>query len=232
MLLNKIIDKLFLVDDNLKFLSKYGDAGGGQYIVEMRTAFQQLTWNCIENVIIEKFGTKAARIFRVVLKHKYIEQEEIQKEAMVPAKEAKLLTYQLLEEHYIQIHTIRKTGGGGAGPAKAFYLFYVNQTQLVSMLLETCYKALFNAITRSIHDKEMNKRLIEKSQRLESIVEAMKDRGESEEYISEILETLTPPEREILMKFKIRVKNLYSAEIGLDETIFLLQLCQYYSTAK
>lgn len=210
-------------------MCKNGDSGGGQYVIQMKTAFVQLAWACIENIINEKFGTKAARIFRVVRQQKYIEQEEIQKLAMVPAKEAKQLTYKLLEEHFFQIHTIRKAGGGGAGPAKAYFLFYVNQTQIVSMLLETCYKALFNSMTRTNYEKESNKRLIDKSQRLESIVEAMKDRGESEEYISEILETLTPPEREILMKYKLRVKNLYSAGIGLDETIFLLQLFQYYS---
>lgn len=54
------------------------------------------------------------------------------------------------------------------------------------MLIETCYKALYNAITRSAQDKETNKRLIEKSLRLESIVEAMKDRGESDELIQEV----------------------------------------------
>lgn len=92
------------------------------------------------------------------------------------------------------------------------------------MLLETCYKALFNSTIRSAFDKSEHRRLIEKSQRLESIVEAMKERGETDEYIAEIYETLTPPEREVLQKVKVRIKNLYSAEIGLDETIFLLQL--------
>lgn len=42
------------------------------------------------------------------------------------------------------------------------------------------------------------------------------------------MDTLTPPEREILEKVKIRIKNLYSAEIGLDETLFLLQLFDMY----
>lgn len=79
-------------------------------------------------------------------------------------------------------------------------------------------------MTRSAFNKSENRRLIEKSQRIESIVEAMKERGETEEYIAEIYETLTPPEREVLQKVKVRIKNLYSAEIGLDETIFLLQL--------
>lgn len=99
------------------------------------------------------------------------------------------------------------------------------------MLLEACYKALFNSMIRSTHSKNEHKRLIEKSQRLEGIVEAMKERGESEEYIAEILETLTPPEREILQKVKVRIKNLYSAEIGLDETMFLFQMYQYYRRA-
>lgn len=70
--------------------------------------------------------------------------------------------------------------------AKSFHLFHVSQTQIVSMLLEICYKSLFNSMTRSAYNKSENRRLIEKSQRLDGIVEAMKDRGESEEYIAEV----------------------------------------------
>uniref|UniRef100_A0A6B2E9S3 DNA-directed RNA polymerase III subunit RPC3 n=1 Tax=Phlebotomus kandelakii TaxID=1109342 RepID=A0A6B2E9S3_9DIPT len=221
-----------LLDDSLAVLMKYSDTGGGQYIVQMKKVFEQLAWTCIENVIMEKFGTKAARILRVVRMKKYIEQEDIQKEAMIPSKEAKQLTYKLLEEHFLQIHTIRKAGSSGTGPAKCFILFYANQCQIVTMLMEICYKALFNGITRSNYDSSVNRRLIDKSQRLESVVEAMKERGESEEYIMDILETLTPPEREILEKVKIRIKSLYSAEIGLDETLFLLQMYQFYQIEK
>lgn len=96
------------------------------------------------------------------------------------------------------------------------------------MLLETCYKALYNSMSRSNIEKSEHRRLIEKSQRVESIVEAMKERGETDEYIAEIYETLTPPERDVLAKVKVRIKMLYSAEIGLDETIFLLQLFMRY----
>lgn len=49
---------------------------------------------------------------------------------MVPSKEAKLYTYKLLEENFLQIQTIKKAGGGGAGPAKVFFLFRVNQHQV------------------------------------------------------------------------------------------------------
>lgn len=221
-----------ICEDNLKFVGKYGEAGGGQYVIQMKHAIEQLTWACIENVVDERFGKKAARIFRIVRYQKFCDQDDIQKEAMIPSKEAKLFTYKLVEENFFQIKTIRKSGAGGGGAAKSFCLFHVDQKQIVSMLLEHCYKAMFNCLTRSDHIKSEGRRLIEKSQRLEIIVQAMKDRGESEEYIQEIYETMTPPEKDLLENINTRCKNLMYAEIGLDETIFLLQLYQDYQHLK
>ncbi|CRL07129.1 CLUMA_CG020124, isoform A [Clunio marinus] len=212
------------------FLKKIDESGGGIYTVNMVVALQQLVWTIIENVITQKFGSKATRIFRVVKARKYLEQEEIQREAMIPGKEAKLHTYRLLEEGFLQIHTIKKVGGGGTGPVKAFYLFHINQYHIVLMLIETCYKALYNSMKRGNIDKEINKRLMEKSMRLQFIVDAMKERGESEEVIHEINETLTPPEKEIVEKTKSRLKHLESSEIVIDEMLFLFQLFIYYQS--
>ncbi|XP_059610226.1 DNA-directed RNA polymerase III subunit RPC3 [Phlebotomus argentipes] len=217
-----------IIEDPLTVLSKYSETGGGQFIVQMKKVFEQLAWTHIESIIMEKFGAKAARIFRVVRMKKLITQEDIQKEAMIPSKEAKQLTYTLEQSHFLQILSLRKPGSSGTGPVKNFNLFYAEQNQIIRTLTQICFKALFNGITRSNYDLSVNRRLIDKSQRLESVVEAMKERGESEEYIMDILETLTPPEREILEKVKIRIKNLYSAEIGLDESLFLMEMYQFY----
>jgi DNA-directed RNA polymerase III subunit RPC3 len=54
------------------------------------------------------------------------------------------------------------------------------------MLIETCYKSLYNTMTRAILDKDTNKRLMEKSLRLQFIVDQMKERGETEEAILEV----------------------------------------------
>lgn len=221
-----------ICDDKLKCLSKFGESSGGQYVVQMKYAIEELTLACIENIIMEKFGKKAGRIFKIVRLQKFCDQDDIQREAMIPAKEAKLFTYKLLEENFLQIKTIRKSGTGSTGMAKSFCLFYVNQTQIVSMLLENCYKTLFNIITRVNHIKTDNARIIEKSHRLDVIVRTMKERGQPEEYINEISETMTPPEKEFLQNINIRCTNLVNAEIGLDETIFLLQLYQYYQNLK
>lgn len=231
-LLFKQLDQYISVicDDRLKCLSKFGESSGGQYVVHMKHAIEELTLACIDNIIIEKFGKKAARIFKIVRLQKYCDQDDIQREAMIPAKEAKLFTYKLLEENFLQIKTIRKSGAGGNGMAKSFCLFYVNQTQIVSMILETCYKSMFNVITRGGHIKTENARIIEKSNRLDLIVRTMRERQQSEEYIKEIFETITPPEKELLQNINIRCKNLVNAEIGIDETILLLQLFQYYQS--
>ncbi|XP_055382577.1 DNA-directed RNA polymerase III subunit RPC3 [Condylostylus longicornis] len=223
---------VLIAEDSLGFLQKVGEVGGGQYVVNFKKGLQELAFICVENVINEKFGSKAARIFRVIKSKQYIEQEEIQKEAMIPSKEAKLLTYNLFQEHFIQIKTIRKAGGGGTGPAKSFFLFHTSLTPVVHMLLDHCHKSLCNIITRSVYEKSENKRLIDKSQKLDSIVETIKERGESEEYIAEILETLTPAEREILQNVKNHIKTLSTAELILENTIFLLQLYQYHNSNK
>lgn len=232
--LSKQLDQYISVicEDKLSFVGKFGESAGGQYVIQMKHAIEQLTWACIESIVEERFGKKAARIFRIVRQLKYCDQDDIQKEAMIPSKEAKLFTYKLVEENYFQIKTIRKSGAGGGGVAKSFCLFYVDQTQIVSMLLELCYKATFNCLTRSDHIKTENTRIIEKSHRLEMIVRAMKERGQPEEYIQEIYETITPPEKELLENIKARCKSLLYAEIGLDETIFLLQLYQDYQHLK
>ncbi|ALC45251.1 CG12267, partial [Drosophila busckii] len=175
-----------IVDDSLGFLRKIGDMGGGLFVVDMENAFESLAFACIESVITERFGSKATRIFRVIRSKKYIEQEDLQKEAMIPAKEAKSLAYNLFQEQFIHVKVIKKAGSGGTGPAKTFYLFQIKGKDTVRMLLDVCYKALYNTIRRSNFEKQEHKGLIEKSQRLDSIVEAMKERGESDDYIAEV----------------------------------------------
>ncbi|EDV92963.1 DNA-directed RNA polymerase III subunit RPC3 [Drosophila grimshawi] len=219
-----------ITDDSLGFLRRVGDMGGGQYVIDMEHAFESLAFACVESVITERFGSKATRIFRVIRFKKYIEQEDLQKEAMIPAKEAKSLAYNLFQEQFIHVKVIKKPGGGGSGPAKAFYLFQIKEKDTVRMLLDNCYKSLYNTIRRSNFEKNEHKGLIEKSQRLDSIVETMKERGDSDDYIAEIVETFTPPECEILNKVKNRIRTLSKAELTLDDTIFLLQMYQHHCT--
>lgn len=48
--------------------------------------------------------------------------------------------------------------------------------------------------------------------------------------IFQILETLTPPEKEILEKVTMRLKRLVSSEVVIDEVLLLFQLFIYYQS--
>ena len=53
--------------------------------------------------------------------------------SMIPAKEAKMYTYRLLEHNFLQLRELRK-GTGNAAPVKMFFLFHVD-VQQVSIIL-------------------------------------------------------------------------------------------------
>ncbi|KMQ97614.1 dna-directed rna polymerase iii subunit rpc3-like protein [Lasius niger] len=93
-------------EDSSQFIKRVGDSGGGQYSINMKNAFKQLVWTTIESIVTERFGSKAARIFRLVRVEKNINLDQIQQLAMIPAKEAKSLTYTLAQENYLQMQEI------------------------------------------------------------------------------------------------------------------------------
>jgi DNA-directed RNA polymerase III subunit RPC3 len=54
------------------------------------------------------------------------------------------------------------------------------------MVLEMCYKALYNAMTRREHERNENRRMIEKQQRIELITRNMKEQGANSEQLAEV----------------------------------------------
>lgn len=54
----------FPEDDSGGCVQKVGDAGGGQYRLNMANAYETMTHTLIDNIVQERFGSKAARIFR------------------------------------------------------------------------------------------------------------------------------------------------------------------------
>lgn len=104
---------------------------------------------------------------------------------MIPAKESKILSYQLLEENFLQILELKKSAIAG-GPNKSFMLFHIQLQRVVRMVLELCYKSLFNVMTRRNHEKCVNKRIIDKKHRVETITLGMRAQGASEDQLADV----------------------------------------------
>lgn len=171
--------------DCCNVILKVGEASGGSYQINMKQIFTVLAWETIDQIVLERFGSKAARIFRLIKAKGYIEPDNIQKFAMIPAKEAKRISYQLLEENFVDIHELRKPMAVGA--AKSFTLFHINLARVVRMVLDLCYKTMYNMLTRKFHEHEFNKRIIDKKQKVDTLLLTVKSQGAPNEQLADVI---------------------------------------------
>ncbi|CAL4205103.1 unnamed protein product, partial [Meganyctiphanes norvegica] len=114
-------------------------------------------------------------------------------------------------------------------PLKFGFLFVLDLCPLmvVKMLLEWCYKALYNLVVQREMRCQENRRLLEKRTRVDTIVENLKATGGTEEQIQEVEEMVTPAEREIVEQVLATQDRLFESETGLDDTMFILQKYPY-----
>ncbi|NXJ71864.1 RPC3 polymerase, partial [Rostratula benghalensis] len=204
-----------LADDPLEFVGKSGDSGGGMYTVSILCAGPPTL------AFPSSFGSRCARIFRLLLRKKHLEQKQVEDFAMVPAKEAKEMLYKMLSENFVSLQEIPKTPDHA--PSRTFYLYTVNVPSSVRMLLHRCYKSVANLMERRQYETRENKRLLEKSQRVEAILASMQATGAEEAQLQEIEEMITVPERQQLENLKRNVNKIDASENQVDETIFVLE---------
>ncbi|XP_020665898.3 DNA-directed RNA polymerase III subunit RPC3 [Pogona vitticeps] len=210
-----------LADDPLEFVGKSGESGGGIFVINLYKALASLATATLESIVQERFGSRCARIFRLLLRKKHLEQKQIEDFAMIPAKEAKEMMYKMLSANIVALQEIPKTPDHA--PSRTFYLYTVNTLSLARMLLQRCYKSVANLIERRLHETKENRRLLEKSQRVEAILASMQATGAEEAQLQEIEEMITAPERQQLDTLKHNVNKIDASENQVDETIFILE---------
>ncbi|NWX66171.1 RPC3 polymerase, partial [Promerops cafer] len=217
-----------LADDPLEFVGKSGDSGGGTYTVSILCGTQSLLGSpgpflhpSLIPLLLHRFGSRCARIFRLLLRKKHLEQKQVEDFAMIPAKEAKDMLYRMLSENLVSLQEIPKTPDHA--PSRTFYLYTVNVMAAARMLLHRCYKSVANLMERRQHEMRENKRLLEKSQRVEAILASMQATGAEAAQLHEVEEMITGPERQQLENLKRNVNKIDASENQVDETIFVLE---------
>ncbi|NXY57814.1 RPC3 polymerase, partial [Callaeas wilsoni] len=217
-----------LADDPLEFVGKSGDSGGGTYTVKVMWG-PGASWAppspfphpSLIPLLLHRFGSRCARIFRLLLRKKHLEQKQVEDFAMIPAKEAKDMLYRMLSENLVSLQEIPKTPDHA--PSRTFYLYTVNVMAAARMLLHRCYKSVANLMERRQHEMRENKRLLEKSQRVEAILASMQATGAEAAQLHEVEEMITGPERQQLETLKRNVNKIDASENQVDETIFVLE---------
>ncbi|TNN02634.1 hypothetical protein fugu_010121 [Takifugu bimaculatus] len=210
-----------LVDDPMEFVGRAGESGGGMFVVNLHKVLANLARATLESIVQERFGSRSARIFRLLLRKRHLEQKQVEDFAMVPAKEAKDMLYMLLSQNLVQLQEIPKTPD--FAPSRTFYLYTCNQLPTARMLLQNCYKTVANLIERRLFESKESKRLLEKSQRIEAILASLQASGAEPEQLTEVEEMITAPEKQQLDSLRLHINKLDSAENQVDDTIFILE---------
>jgi len=231
--IDKVREQLEIIEeDSLMLITKTSSVNYGSYAVNIKSSFNHLVWTTVERTIQEKHGYFAARIFRIVKQLRYVEQDKVNEVGMIPGKNSKELTYQLVEDNFINLKEIRKSYAVSAAGHKASLVFYIDFPQVVHTVIESCYMAMINTRLRVRVEKERNARLVAKEERLDRILANMMNNECREEQLKEIREMITPPERAVLNKYKACVNKLTSAHLHVDHTLFILQMYLHYKSIK
>ncbi|KAK3740110.1 hypothetical protein QZH41_012346 [Actinostola sp. cb2023] len=203
-----------MVDDQDKFVKKIGDSGGGTYAIDIKKCILTLCQHTIQSIIQEKYGSNAVRVCRLLLRKDHLEQKQIGELAMIPSKDAKELLYKLFSENVISMQEVAKSTD--YAPSRTIYLFSVNLKQLSRTLLERCYQTIGNLMSRRQSEIQDHSRVLEKQDRMEATVMALKiQHGEeaANEALKELEELVTEADREQLRKLKL-ILNKYVQNVN------------------
>lgn len=211
-----------LCEGNESFVSKADDRGNGMYVVNIKKVLCRLVESLAASVVQDRFGSKCARIFRILLSKKVLEPKQIEDLAMLHPKDSKEYIYKMVEENFIVSHDVPK--GSDYSHGLTFYLLHIDLVQVCQMLLERCYQSLFNLITCSAIQNRENKRLLEKKQRIDAIVASLKQNGADEEQIQEVQNIVTPPEEAVIKRVTAHSQKIDSSQIQISEMVLTLTI--------
>lgn len=67
----------------------------GTYQLNIKNILMAISETVLDSVVMEKFCSKSARVFRYIRSQKYVEEADLQGAVMIPSKETKEITYKV-----------------------------------------------------------------------------------------------------------------------------------------
>jgi DNA-directed RNA polymerase III subunit RPC3 len=214
----------FQEDVNFRFISKTEDRGDGMYCVNIMRTIDKLFEDSLSSIVQNRYCSKSARIYRLLLEKKYLQQKQIEEYAMIPAKEAKQLTYNLYVDNMLKVLQCPKTSD--YAPSRTYFLFSIDKTEVCCDVLQRSYKSVFNAITRRLKEVQQHKVLLERKNFIDALISRLQHQQsfqDVEQQIQDLRDSFTTHDSELLEKVNNNVKKLEQSELQIDDTIFLFQ---------
>ncbi|TMW63835.1 hypothetical protein Poli38472_002776 [Pythium oligandrum] len=137
---------------------------GGQYAVHMKKIIEFLRQSTSHAYISEKFGVQSARIIRLLMEKRQLEQKTIGELALLPSNDARRRLYELYRENLVKLQEIPKRADHN--PAFTMYCWSVDVPGLELSIAERIQDSLSKLRRRRKDEAEQNKELIARSDQL------------------------------------------------------------------
>ncbi|CAJ0956708.1 unnamed protein product, partial [Mesorhabditis belari] len=216
-----------IIDESNGVLRKIGESGGGLYVIDYGRGMQLLAQSHIESLIREQLDTKAVRIFRLLQRTGYLEEEQIEKLIMLNPKETRELLYAMNEENYVFVQPLGKTSD--FAPARTFYLYRTDFNRTVRLVEESTCKFLLNLMLRREHEEKEHRALLDRNEKMEAIIAENVDNNEEldeaarSQQRAEIEQIyMNDADRTLLGRHKNAKKKLMGSEIEIERVLYLL----------
>lgn len=151
------------MSQDLPFFIKAGEQTGGQYYVDFYIASDDLIKRYVESYIANRYGQASARIFKILIAKKFLEEKTISKLAMISAKEARERLFVLLKAGLVIMQEVPRTVDHA--PSRTIFLWTVDMERLRFQVTERLKKAYVNLLSRISSEKEKCSLLISKTER-------------------------------------------------------------------
>ena len=145
------------------FVTKIDDYSGVLYAVEIGKIVTTLKTRIIENIISERFGDNATRIWRVLKTNGKLDDKQISKFALIDPQKVRELLYKMLSFNLVFMQDVPKTNDHSS--SRTVFLWDVSMEKCIANVLGECYSAMANLKARFIHENDVNSVLLSKMAR-------------------------------------------------------------------
>jgi DNA-directed RNA polymerase III subunit RPC3 len=185
-----------IATDPTEFFEFRRQANG--YVVRAEKLFQELQLREIQSICGQKFSPLAARIYRLLIEKKLLEETQIAELAIAPRKAVRELLYLLLRGNFVSIQEIPRSTD--RLPNRTFYVWGVSLEKSRETVLDALYFSLHNLLCRMELENSKIKNLVEKV---------------------EMEKTITEEEKKRIEKWKIGADRMEIAALKLNKTALL-----------
>lgn len=137
---------------------------GGQYVVHMKKIVDFLKQATTHAYVQDKFGVQSARIVRLLIEKRQLEQKTVGELALLPSNDARRRLYELFAENLVKLQEVPKRADHN--PAFTLYCWSVDVPRMEKSVRERIQASLCKLRARRKLEAEQNKELIARSDQL------------------------------------------------------------------